>query len=95
MEISSLEDLRLKFDEIDVEIINLLIKRFKTVFQIGKYKKEHCKAVFQASREEFIIRKAKQAAIKNKINPETFIKIYEAILEKSRDFQEKMRGNQQ
>ena len=92
---SDLENLRLKIDEIDDKIINFLIRRFKTVFKIGEYKKEHGKAIFQASREEFIMGKVRKEAIKSEINPEALIKVYETILEKSRDFQEKMRGNQQ
>ena len=92
MKNNSLENLRLKIDKIDDEIINLLTRRFKTVFKIGEYKKECGKAIFQASREEFIIKKVKQVATKSGVDPEILKNIYETILKESRKFQEKVRG---
>ena len=83
-----LDDLRAKLDEIDVEILNLLVKRFEKIKLIGEVKKEKNIPILQKSREEVVINRAKKAALKNRIDPAYFEKIYEVIISGAKDLED-------
>lgn len=53
----NLEDYRLKIDELDAEIVELLCERFDLVKEIGEYKKEHGIDVLDSAREKDKLRK--------------------------------------
>ena len=83
-----LDDLRVKLDQIDAEILNLLAKRFEKIKLIGELKKEENIPILQKSREEIVINRAKKVALKNGINPTYFEKIYEMIISGARDLED-------
>lgn len=83
-----LDDLRVKLDQIDAEILNLLAKRFEKIKLIGELKKEENIPILQKSREEIVINRAKKVALKNGINPTYFEKIYEVIISGARDLED-------
>lgn len=83
-----LDDLRVKLDQIDAEILDLLAKRFEKIKLIGELKKEENIPILQKSREEIVINRAKKVALKNGINPTYFEKIYEMIISGARDLED-------
>ena len=75
-----LEKLRTELDEIDAGILDLLAKRFEKIKLIGELKKEKKIPVLQKNREEFVLNRAKKAALENDIDSEYYKKIYKVII---------------
>ena len=76
-----LKNLRLKIDEIDFKILNLISKRTKLVKKIKEYKKQKNFAGFDRNREKEIYQKLEKSA-KEKELDENFIKrLFRLIIE--------------
>ncbi len=88
-----LKILREKIDIIDDKIINLLVERFKIIEDVSELKKNNNIEVIQESRISEIIEKAKNKALKNKIDPAIFQKIYLNIIESACDLEKKIIEN--
>lgn len=67
-----LKDFRLKIDEIDFKIINLICKRIKLVNEIKKYKEQKNLIFIDKNREKKIYQRLKKLSKLKKLN-ETFI----------------------
>lgn len=83
----NLNDLRKQVDEIDVRIISLLAERLKISKDIGKEKKENQKPIIDRSRDEQVLKNAKQLAVKEGINSQDTEHIYRMIMRASKSVQ--------
>ena len=88
-----LKILREKIDIIDDKIINLLVERFKIIEGVSELKKNNNIEVIQESRISEIIEKAKNKALKNKIDPAIFQKIYLNIIDLACNLEKKIIEN--
>lgn len=87
---SDLKTLREKIDSIDDGILDLLVKRFKIIESVANFKKINNIEVVQNSRIDEIIKKVRNKASKNAINPLIFEKIYLNIIKLACDTEQKM-----
>ena len=83
----NIEELRNKIDSIDSELIRLFQERMETAASIADYKKENGLPVFDAEREKAVVDKV-TSALREELVP-FGEKLYEAIFELSRSYQEK------
>lgn len=74
-----IEKERMKIDEIDKEIIELINKRFKITNSIGKIKSNNKQVIRDEKREQEIIRKLKDKY--QEVNPKLIEEIYKKIFE--------------
>lgn len=79
-----LDNLRKEIDEIDELIIQLLDDRIEIVHEIGDYKRANNIDVLDSSREALIFDKINNMDLENK---ETIIKIYEQLMNVTKDVQ--------
>lgn len=70
----SLEDLRLKIDRIDVELLELLSKRMQISRDIGRYKREHKLPVVQTARYKALMEQRVEDGAKLDLSPD-FVRI--------------------
>lgn len=81
---SELENLRLKINEIDNNIINLLSQRMKISYKVGDYKRVNNMKVYDQSREKELI----DRLIKYSNMDEEFIKdLWDTIMKYSKQVQ--------
>lgn len=90
----SLEVLRNDLDNIDDEILELLVKRFCVIEQIGKLKKEYGIPIIQSERIVYIIEKAGVIAEKNNLSAKLLQGVYSGIIDSSCDFQDQIINGQ-
>lgn len=74
-----IEKERMKIDEIDQEIIELINKRFKITNSIGKIKSNNKQVIRDEKREQEIIRKLKDKY--QEVDPKLIEEIYKKIFE--------------
>lgn len=79
-----LSDYRVKLDQLDAELIRLLDERMGISQEIGKYKAENHLPVYDAKRENEILRKVSERAEHYKIN---IVEVYKTILTESKKLQ--------
>lgn len=89
-----LEVLRNDLDNIDDEILELLVKRFGVIEQIGKLKKEYGIPIIQSERIIYIIEKAGVIAEKNNLNAKLLQNAYSGVISSSCDFQDQIINGQ-
>ena len=82
-----MEDFRKQIDECDKIITEALIKRFKIVKEIGKYKKEHNLPIVDKSREQKVYEKIEKIS-NNKIKFNILKNIYSAIIQSAVELEE-------
>jgi len=88
---ATLEALRAEIDECDRQIIRLLARRLDAVRKIGQYKAINKLPVFDKAREaKLLADRKRQAAATANYSVE---KLFEFLLEESRQIQAKMREN--
>jgi chorismate mutase len=75
----SLEELRLKIDKIDDDIIEIMAERMKIAETIGTYKKDNNIAILQTARWNDIIKKVEDRGLPKGLSPEFLDKIFKAI----------------
>lgn len=80
---SKLEDLRLKIDELDSELIQALASRMSVVDKIGEIKKTENIAIFQPKRMEQILSNAIEKGIAHGLSSEYIEKLFQLIHEES------------
>lgn len=83
METEELVRLRQQIDQIDDELLELLIKRFGIVKQVGEYKKKQNLPIVNETREEEVLKRLKQKAEEQNSNPEQIEKIWREIINSS------------
>lgn len=81
-------ELRGEINEIDSKIVTLIARRNEISQEIGKYKKEHNMDVFDPKREEALLNRLHDEAIKLKVDAALIEAIYAKILAQSRKLQE-------
>lgn len=79
--------LRKKIDKIDKKILLLLKKRFAVVKELGEYKKQNDKEVFDPERERFVKDKVSALAKEYDLDEKLVEEIFEAIMSQSRKTQ--------
>lgn len=88
----TLDEIRVEIDQIDIELKNLMDRRFEISKKVGENKKITGKAVYDEKREKLIL-----DAIKNDstlINAEQVAKLYEKLMQISCEIQDKIvKGN--
>ncbi len=80
---TELDDLRMKIDELDRQLLSCLGKRMQVSEKIAKYKFEHSITILQQGRYEEILQNRRMQAEQNGLNPDFVVKVYEDIHEES------------
>lgn len=83
----NLEDVRLKIDQIDDEIIKLLEQRMDLVLDIAKIKQEQNKEIFDATRETSILDTIAKK-VHNPLYRSTLVHTYKDIMKHSKSYQQ-------
>ncbi len=83
----SIDELRSRIDDIDVEIINMLARRMGLSEQIGYYKKRNNITVLQTDRWEEILSKVHALAQEKRLEADFIDKIFKAVHQASIDCQ--------
>ncbi len=89
----SLANLREQVDIIDKKLIELLEKRLDVVTEISQLKQETQQAIFDESREREVLAKIKKW-VKNPDYEETAVAMYTDLMQQSRGYQAKLRGEE-
>ncbi|MBU3913531.1 MAG: chorismate mutase [Nanoarchaeota archaeon] len=84
---NQLEIYRRQIDRINQNILKSLKERDKISVKIGKYKKTNGNKVYDKKREQEIIKKIKNSALKNKLDEKHIVKIFKLIIKHSRKLQ--------
>lgn len=79
----TLEDLRLKIDGFDEELLKVLDERMKVAEAIGQYKKEHNITILQPSRWDEIISQIVEKGAKHNLSEEFISTVFKAIHQES------------
>ncbi len=87
---NDLKILREKIDYIDDKILDFFVERFNIIKSVSELKKINNIEVIQPSRINEIVEKAKNKALKNKIDPSIFEKIYLTIIDLACDMEKKI-----
>jgi chorismate mutase len=81
--LNSIEALRVRIDEIDNEVLNLLSKRMQFAQEIGEYKKRNNIAILQPSRWNEILNSAVQKGRSRSLSDEFVIQLLTAVHQES------------
>lgn len=84
-----LEDSRKKIDEFDNQILNLILERTSLAKDIITAKKVLDKELFDASREEIIHNKIRDAVANKEINTDKVLEIFDLLASISKEEQKK------
>lgn len=84
----ALKDKRMLIDDIDKQIMELLVKRFLVVEEIGIIKKSNKLMITDTKRENIIKEKINNYPT-NQLHTKALKQIYETIIEVSKDLQNK------
>lgn len=88
-----IDNIRLKIDEVDDKLLELIIQRLDLVKQIGEIKKQNSLPVKNKQREQQLLdRLTKQAAQEN-IEPDIVKKIWKVLIEISYEIEGDKNGN--
>ncbi len=77
---NSAEEIRTEIDQIDTRILELFALRHKYVEEIVRFKTDKVGIIAQ-ERKDMVIQQRKDWAEKNGLNPVTFAKIYELLID--------------
>ncbi len=76
---------RKRIDRIDEEIFKKILERVKIAKKIGKIKRKYDAGILDKSREERVMEKVRDFAVKNKIAPEKVGSIFRDIINLCRE----------
>ncbi|MBI4484022.1 MAG: chorismate mutase [Acidobacteria bacterium] len=79
----SLEDWRMKIDQIDEQLVKLLNERSRCAIEIGKIKRAQNLALYSPEREHEILRRVKQVN-GGPLDDEAIRRLFERIMDESR-----------
>jgi chorismate mutase len=88
--LADLDDLRFKIDQYDLELIEILGKRMKTVGEIGEYKKKNDMTILQTARWDTILSSRLQKGEGLNLSEEIIKSIFKAIHQESINKQEEI-----
>ena len=91
--IKELENLRIKIDDADSQILDILGNRMKVSDQIGKIKKKQNVAILQSERWKSILKKMISDGKQRGLSEDFILKIFKAIHQESINHQEKILKN--
>ncbi len=91
--IKELENLRIKIDDADSQILDILGKRMKVSDEIGKIKKKQNVAILQSARWSNILKKMISDGKQKGLSEDFILKIFKAIHQESINHQEKILKN--
>tara|TARA_A100001234_G_scaffold117307_1_gene102942 strand:- start:2748 stop:3830 length:1083 start_codon:yes stop_codon:yes gene_type:complete len=91
--IKELENLRIKIDDADSQILDILGNRMKVSDQIGKIKKKQNVAILQSERWKNILKKMISDGKQRGLSEDFILKIFKAIHQESINHQEKILKN--
>ena len=91
--IRELENLRVKIDDADAQILDILGNRMKVSDEIGKIKKKQNVAILQSERWKNILKKMISDGKQRGLSEDFILKIYKAIHQESINHQEKILKN--
>ena len=86
----NIDELRVRIDEMDNELLDLLANRMKVVDEIGMYKKQNNITILQSGRWEKILEKVFEKGSKKELDNEFLEKVFKAIHQASIDRQTKV-----
>ena len=86
----NIDELRVRIDEMDNELLDLLANRMKVVDEIGMYKKQNNITILQSGRWEKILEKVFEKGSKKDLDNEFLEKVFKAIHQASIDRQTKV-----
>ncbi len=86
----SLEELRTQLDAIDKDLLDNLVRRFKLIEDIGRYKKDNKIDVVQNKRIKYVLDRAQETAQNNGLEPEILKNIYISIINMACEVEEKI-----
>lgn len=76
-----INDLRLKIDEVDEQLLELVIKRLQIVQEIGRAKSEEGIGIIDKNREQAVLEKLTRQAEEKGIDPEIVKKVWKVLME--------------
>lgn len=85
-----LQELRIRIDDYDTKIIELLGKRMRIADDIGSLKKENNVAVLQNMRWKAVLEKMREEGLQESLSEEFILKLFRAIHQESITHQEKI-----
>lgn len=88
-----IKDLRLKINDIDKKILDLIIERLQVVKEIGATKRENGIVVIDKNREHEILDSLIFEARKQRIDPNIVKKIWKVLMEISYEIEGVKNGN--
>lgn len=88
-----LNELRIKIDVVDAELIGLLAERFRLTERVGVYKKRNGLPVYDRIREREIAERRKELCEAEGLDPETGKKVFQQILRLVRKRHREIRGS--
>lgn len=88
-----IKDLRLRINEIDREILELIIERFSLVSEIGEIKNKKGIAIVDKKREQEILENLTNDADKKGLDPEIVKKVWKVLMEISYEVEGGKNGN--
>ncbi len=78
-----LQDMRMKIDSLDAQLIDVLSKRMQVCVEVGKYKKEHNVAVVQSDRFKQILEDRCKKGIEKGLDENFILRIMNLIHDES------------
>lgn len=90
---NKINDLRLKIDEVDASLLDLIIERLGIVKEIGKVKKENGAGIIDESREKKVLDQLTEQARNKGIDPEIVKKVWKVLIEISYEVEGGKNGN--
>ncbi len=82
-----LEELRKKIDETDAQIVRLIAARSRIAEEIGQEKKKQGKQIEDISREQAVIKKVRDIARQEELEPDDIVRIYQQIMAVAKNLQ--------
>lgn len=88
-----INDLRLKIDDLDKKLLDLVIQRLELVREIGKIKIEKGISIVDKNRENEVLKRLMVLAEKKGIKPKIIKKIWKVLMEISYELEGGKNGN--
>lgn len=82
-----LENYRKQIDEIDIELIDILSRRFEVVRAVGNLKSQTGLSVVQSERAEAVKKRAAEMGKNKNLNPEFIRNLYELMIAHAHDLE--------
>jgi len=78
-----LQNIRKDIDDIDLNILELLEKRFEIIRKVGHYKKDNDIPMMQSKRVEAVLNRCSKLAGEKNLNQDFVVNFYRSIIEEA------------